>query len=250
MKILSTSICFFIAFFSFSQDINVLIKEAINFELKFNEPDALNKYKQILLLEPYNYTALQKATELSCTIGARTKTNEEKKLYFESAMAFANRAFIVDSNNAHTYFLLATVNGKLTEIDQDNKTKIAFLKASKDNADKALTINPNHGKANFVSGKWHYEILNLSWIKKLAVKPFYGSLQKSSYEVCIKFLEKCRILEPYNIRNYLTLAKAYKENNQTSKMLEILNLLVKLPKRIFDDTTYLDEGKKMLADEQ
>jgi hypothetical protein len=50
--------------------------------------------------------------------------------------------------------------------------------------------------------------------------------------------------------NYLTLAKAYKEDNKAVKMLEVLNQLVKLPKRNFDDAAYIEEGKKMLADEQ
>jgi hypothetical protein len=93
-------------------------------------------------------------------------------------------------------------------------------------------------------------MITLNWAKKLAVKALYGGLPNPSIEKCIEYLEKCKKNDPYFVLNYLTLAKAYKENNNAVKMLEVLNQLVKLPKRNFDDAAYIDEGKKMLADEQ
>jgi predicted Zn-dependent protease len=227
-----------------------LLKEAYNLELKFNEPDALVKYKQVLVNEPNNYAALEKATILSCRIGARTVATNNKRLVFESALAFAKRAFIVDSNNANSYYLLALASGRMTDVEDENKKRISYVRDAKIFADKALQLNTNHALANFIEGKWHYEMVTLNWAKKLAVKTLYGGLPNPSIEKCIDYLEKCKKNDPYFVLNYLTLAKAYKENNNAVKMLEVLNQLVKLPKRNFDDTAYIDEGKKMLADEQ
>jgi RNase H-fold protein (predicted Holliday junction resolvase) len=39
---------------AFSQDIAILAKEAENIERQLKEPEALAKYKQILVLEPNN----------------------------------------------------------------------------------------------------------------------------------------------------------------------------------------------------
>lgn len=235
---------------AFAQDTEALLKEAKNFELKFNESEALAKYKQILLNEPNHYKSLQRATELSCNIGARTTEKKDKRLMYESAMSFANRAFKVDSNNANSYYLLSLVSGKMTEVEEENKKKVAYVKDIKVFADKALAINPNHGLANFIEGKWHYEMLTLGWAKKAAVKVLYGGLPEPSMEKCVEYLEKCRKLEPYFVLNYLTLAKAYKEDDKAVKEIEILNLLVKLPKRTFDDAAYIEEGKKMLEAEK
>ncbi|MCX6209456.1 MAG: hypothetical protein NTZ59_08095 [Bacteroidetes bacterium] len=234
----------------FSQETEALLKEAKNFELKFNETDALAKYKQILVSEPTHYKALQKATELSCNIGARIAEKKDKRLMYESALSFANRAFQVDSNNANSFYLLSLVSGKMTEVEEENKKKVAYVKDIKVYADKALAINPSHGLANFIEGKWHYEMLTLGWAKKAAVKVLYGGLPDPSMEKCIEYLEKCRKFEPYFVLNYLTLAKAYKEDDKAVKEIEILNSLVKLPKRIFDDAAYIEEGKKMLEAEK
>ena len=59
--------------FSFSQDNGLLLKEAKNFEMQFKEPEALDKYKEVITNDPNNYFAIQKVVELSCSIGARKK---------------------------------------------------------------------------------------------------------------------------------------------------------------------------------
>ena len=240
----------FITYKSFAQETSLLLKEATNLELKFKEPEALAKYKEVLIIESNNYTALEKATILTCRIGARTTVAKDKRLMFESALTFANRAFKVDSTTANSFYLLSLVSGKMTEVEDENKKRIAYVRDTKLFADKALAINPNHGMANFIEGKWHYEMVTLNWAKRLAVKTLYGGLPEPSLEKCIEYLEKCKRLEPYFVLNYLTLAKAYKEDDKAVKMIEVLNQLVKLPKRTFDDIAYIEEGKKMLEDEK
>ena len=96
----------FITYKSFAQETSLLLKEATNLELKFKEPEALAKYKEVLIVESNNYTALEKATILTCRIGARTTVVKDKRLMFESALTFANRAFKVDSTTANSFYLL------------------------------------------------------------------------------------------------------------------------------------------------
>lgn len=63
-------------------------------------------------------------------------------------------------------------------------------------------------------------------------------------------MEKSKKLDPYSAVTYLTLAKAYKEDNKAVETIETLKLLVKLPKRSIEDAACIEEGKKWLADEQ
>lgn len=235
---------------SFAQETALLLKEAKNFEIEFKEPEALDVYKQILANEPNHYLSLQKSVELSCNIGARKKSNTDKRIFYESALAFARRAILVDSNNANSYYLMALVSGKLTEVEDENKKRVALVNDIKVYADKALAINPNHGLANFIQGKWHFEMVTLNWFKKFAVKALYGGLPEPSIEESINYLEKCKKLEPYFVLNYLTLADAYEENNNAVKKIEVLKQLVRLPKRTYDDFVYIEKGKKMLESEQ
>jgi len=48
--------------------------------------------------------------------------------------------------------------------------------------------------ANFIEGKWHYEMISLNWAKKLAVKALYGGLPEPGLDDAIKYLEKVRVL--------------------------------------------------------
>ena len=250
MKIVFVFMSFFVGIYCNAQETAVLLKEAYNLELKFNEPEALLKYKQILVNESNNYKALQRATELSCTIGARTAAAKDKRLMFESALSFAKRAAATDSTNANSFYLMALACSKMAEVEEESKKRAVFARDTKLFADKALAINPNNGMANFIAGKWHFEMVTLGWAKKLAVKTLYGGLPEPSLEKCIEYSEKCKKQEPYFVLNYLILAKAYKEDDKAVKMIEVLNQLVKLPKRIFDDIAYIDEGKKWLESEK
>lgn len=238
---------FGLTFSAIAQDITLLSKEAENLERQLKEPEALAKYKQILLQEPSSIKYLVKATELEIAIGSREKDANNKRLFFESALAYAERAIKVDSNSADAHYAMASASGKMTDLDIDNKKIVAYVKEVKEHADKAIQLQPNHARANYTLGKWHYEMVTLSGFKKAAVKLFYGGLPNGDLDKAILYMEKCRTLEPYFVTNQLDLAKAYKENRQPAKAIEILERLVKMPNRSFNDIALKAEGAKLLA---
>ncbi len=229
-----------------SQDINILLKEADNFEKQLKEADAIEKYKQVLLVNPTQLKALVKSAELNTLLGNKQTDKNSKRLYYETALSFANRAFQSDSTQADASYAMAMASGKMTDVETENKKIVAYVKDVKRFADKALSINPNHAKANYTLGKWHYEMSNLSGIKKIAVKLFYGGLPDGDMDKAIEYMEKCKTLEPYFVTNYLDLAKAYKDNHRPAQALEVLNKLIKLPTRTSEDVALKAEGTKLL----
>jgi tetratricopeptide (TPR) repeat protein len=235
-----------ISFCVYAQDVNLLLKEASNLEKQLKEPEALEKYKQIAAIDTTTIAVLVKCTELDCSIGARQTDKNAKANYYKDAQAYAQKALTIDVNNADANYAMAVVAGKLTETEPEKKQVTEYVRQTKLYGDKALTINPNHAKANYVVGKWHYEMVTLSWLKKAAVKTLYGGLPKGDIDSAILYMEKCRVLDQYFVRNYLDLSKAYQYKSQPSKAIEVLNKLVKLPNRTADDTALKEEGSKML----
>lgn len=230
-----------------AQDVPLLFKQAANAEIDLNEQQALDIYKKILVLAPDNLNALVKATELSCSTGERLPIANDKRITFQSALAFAQRAVAAHPETAESYYALALASAKMTEVEKDKKILVQYVKDIKINADKALRINPNLGMANFVEGRWHYEMNQLNWAKKLALKTMYsGGMPPTSYDSAIVYLEKCRQTEPYYVLNYLILAKSYQANNNPTKAIEVTKQLVKLPIRTPDDATLKTEGQKLL----
>lgn len=250
MKCLITVFLSFLFLTVQSQDIPLLLKEADNFEKQLKEPEALEKYRQVLLLDPANTKALVKASEMNVSVGNRQTDKNTKRLYYETALSYANRAFQTDSSQTDASYVMAMASGKMTDVETDNKKIVTYVKDIKRYADKALSINPNHAKANYTMGKWHYEMATLSGMKKAAVKLFYGGLPDGDIEKAIDYLEKCKTLEPYFATNYLELAKAYKENRKPAQAIEVLNRLVKLPTRTTDDIAVKAEGNKLLESMQ
>jgi tetratricopeptide (TPR) repeat protein len=233
-----------------AQDINGLLKEADNLERVQKEQDALEKYKQVLLQDPAHLKSLVKAAELSAILGNRATDKNAKRLQYETALSFANRAFQADSNNADALYAMAMVSGKMTDVETENRKIVGYVRDCKIYSDRALAVNPNHAKANYTLGKWHYEMATLNGLKKAAVKLFYGGLPNGTLDDAISYMEKCKNLEPYFASNFLDLAKAYKENRKPAQAIEVLNRLVKLPTRTSDDAAAKTEGAKLLESMQ
>ena len=63
-------------------------------------------------------------------------------------------------------------------------------------------------------------------------------------------MEKCKQLEPYMVSNYLDLGRAYKENRNPTKAIEILTQLQKLPNRTSADPILKAAGAELLANLQ
>lgn len=242
------ALCLLICVSVFSQgnaNANV-IKDAQTLEKQFKEPEALELYKTVLKNDASNIECLVKCTELSCSIGARQADQKAKAAYYQDALGYAQKAITVNAGSSAANYAMALAAGKMTEIEDENKKIVAYVKQIKEYGDKALALDPNNAKANYIAGKWHYEMNNLHWAKKVAVKTLYGGLPKASLDSAIYYMDKCCKLDVYFTPSYLDLAKAYIDDDQPGKAIEVLNKLVKLPNRVYDDAAIKAEGKKML----
>lgn len=245
-KILAAIIC--ILFFTkiSAQDNAVLLKNAKNLEIKFDEAGALEKYKALAETDSSNIFVLVKCAELNCSIGERQKDKKIKSAYFDSAAQYAQQAYRINQSNADACYAMALVAAKWTETEDENKKIIEDVKQIKIYADKALTINPDHAKASYILGKWHFELIRLSWLKRAAIKAFYSGIPDTQIDSAAYYMEKSRVSDPYFALDYLDLAKVYQYDHEPGKAIDVLNKLVKLPNRTFDDAAIKQEGKKML----
>jgi hypothetical protein len=233
-----------------AQDKNVLLKEAKDLELKFDEAGALEKYKQIVSADSSDIFSLVKCAELNCSIGERQRDKKVKATYFNTAEVYAQKAYQQNTDNADACYAMALVAAKKTEVEDDNKKILDDVKQIKIYADKALAVNSNHAKANYILGKWHFELIHSSWLKRGEIKRFYNAIPDTQIDSAAYYMEKSRVADPYYALDYLELAKVYQYDHQPAKAIDVLNKLVKLPNHTFDDAAIKEEGKKMLAEMQ
>jgi len=241
------ALCFFANVALSQEQVDVLLKQADNFDKQIKETEAIDKYKEVLAADPKNFKALLRLTELHAAIGSRQLKNKEKASYFQQALDYANTAFSsVDTGSADAYYLLALTAWKMSSIEENNKDEVEWLKKWKEYADRAIAQNQNHAKATFLLGKWHFEMTKATVLKKAAAKTVYGGLAKWDIETATKLFERVKTLDQYFVQNFFECAKAYEYNNQPTQQIETLQRLVKLPNRTGDDAAWKAEGKKML----
>ncbi|MBN9298327.1 MAG: hypothetical protein J0I41_15080 [Filimonas sp.] len=229
-----------------AQDVNVLLKEADNFDRQLKEPDAVEKYKAVLAIDAKNIKALVRLTEISCAIGGRVIDKKARKPFYDQAVVYAGQALAANENSAEANYAMALAASKELEVESENKKSAEDIRQWQQFSAKAIQIDPTYGKGNYLLGKWHLEMNNASWFKKAATKTLYGGMPAVSLDTAIVYLEKCRVQDPYFVANFLDLAKAYQAANRPPKSMEVLNKLVKLPTRLPDDVALKAEGKKML----
>lgn len=234
-------------FFSFSQDLPVLMKEAEKLESSFREYDALQKYKEILRHQPANLNVLCRASDLCSRIGHREPDKAKKSDYFKAAKTYAEVALKVNPQSGEANFVMSVAMGRMAMISS-GKEKVQYVNEIRKYAENTLKYDPNSFKAYHVLGKWNYEVSNLSAVERALAKLLFGGLPKASLQDAIRYYEKSKTLESSFALNYLELAKAYHRNHQDDKAKELLKKLETIPNKIEDDTRIKKEGKDLLKE--
>ncbi len=229
----------------FSQDVKYLINEGDQLVKSMKEEEAVKKYQEALKLSPNDLDALIKTSEMNSIIGNRQKDKKNKEEYYNAARTYAESALKINATDADANYVMALAMGRMAMI-KSGKEKVQHVRDIKKYADAALAVNPNHFKALHILGKWHLEVTMLNFAEKAALKVMYGGLPPASLPLAILNFEKAKAIDPWFVLNYLELAKAYKENGQSDKAIEVLTKMQKLPPKTQDDAGYKAEGKKLL----
>jgi tetratricopeptide (TPR) repeat protein len=228
-----------------AQSVNLLIKQADSLEAALNETAAYNKFREALRTDPGNYYSLWKCSELCSRIGFRQPTKEKKADYYNAGRIYAETAIKVKPDAADGYYALSLAMGRRAQMESGND-RIKAVRQIKNNAEKALKINPDHGRAWHVLGKWHYEVSNLNGVEKAALKIFYGGLPKASLKQAIAAYEKSIAFEPVFALNNLELAKACYKDGQKERAIALLKAIPAMPAKTEDDNHIKTEGKTLL----
>lgn len=247
MKFLfSIIICTCSFLFINAQDIEVLLKEAARLEMVPNEKASFYKYKEVLKLSPSNITALNKCSELCSRIGQRELSNSKlRDEYYKWAIKYAEAALKIEPDNSEANCVMAIALGR-SSMTKNGRDKIDNAREIKKYLDAALKNDPHNFKAWHVLGRWQYEISNLNAVERGIVKVFYGGMPQVTLQQSISSFEKARSLRPEFILNYLEMAKAYKEDNQKTKAIAYLQLLIGLPIQTEDDAAIKEKANILL----
>ncbi|MFC6999856.1 tetratricopeptide repeat protein [Rufibacter roseus] len=188
-----------------------LLWEANQLFKEYKDTEALAKYELLLEKTPNHLEALYKTSILFGRIGNRYSDDTHKSLYFQKALAHAQRALYVDSANADANYAMALALGYLCQTGT-LKERLGYLDQIKLHVDKALEYEPNHAGAWHLKGRWAYKVANLSLGEKAASKLFLNSsFPEVTNQQAIEALSKAVDLSPSNLLFYYDLARVQKD---------------------------------------
>lgn len=230
---------------AYGQTADEMIEQARTLEKQMKEAPALGLYKDVLKIQPDNIIALIGASEICSRVGNRVADKDEKLKNYNDAKTYAEQAVRLAPENADANYVMAVAMGRQALI-AGAKEKVTAAREVKRYAELAIKFNPNYAKAYLVLGKWNYEMVNLSTLEKTAAKLLFGGLPEGTLQQAINNYEKCRQLDPSIVLNYFELAKAYKDNDEQDKCIEVLKKAVGLRNVYLDDANIKVECRKML----
>ncbi|HYV93976.1 MAG TPA: tetratricopeptide repeat protein [Chitinophagales bacterium] len=228
-----------------STQVSTLIAEAKSLDASAREEESLQKFLQVLHLDPGNYEATWNASFLYARIGNRLKDTEKKKQYFITAKQYADKALLLNPNDAESNYVMAVAMGRIALISP-TKEKVAASREIKKYAGLAIQFNPNHAGAWYVLGKWNYEVANLNWAEKAAANLLFGGIPEGSLDEAIRDYLKAIKFNPDYILYYYDLAKALEQKEYYDEEIRVLNQALTLKPKTEDDPSILIKCKELL----
>jgi tetratricopeptide (TPR) repeat protein len=227
-------------------DLGTLRQEALAAEARQDTGRALELYLELERANPRDAFVLQKIARQYSDREVEMPTPAGKKSTVERALTYARRAVELEPRNAVNVLSLAICYGKLG-LYSDVRTKVEYSRHVKEEAERALSLDPGYAWAHHVLGRWHYEVGTLGSAARLWVRLFYGGLPAASTSEAVRLLEKAIALEPDELAHRLELGFALLADGQARAAEAAFRAGLAMPSRAKHDDAAKIRARAALA---
>ncbi|HET7423927.1 MAG TPA: tetratricopeptide repeat protein [Gemmatimonadales bacterium] len=212
---------------------------------------SLAHYQAALAIDSTDYEANWRAAMALLDLGQQIPDREpsaERDSLYARAERLARRAVATDSTGADGHFAIAAAVG-LASLTKGKKERIRRAAVVRDEALRALELNPRHDGAYHILGRWNAEIMRLSGFSRFFARSFLGAgvFKQASWEEAIANLQRAVALDPGRIYHRLELAEVYADRKQWDDARGELERIRALPDREVLDPLYRKRATKLAA---
>jgi tetratricopeptide (TPR) repeat protein len=206
----------------------------------------LAHFQAALALDSTSYEANWRAALVYLDLGEQipdsVKSAERDSLYAQAEL-YARRAVAADSTGADGHFALAAAIGRAS-LTMGKKDRIRRAVVIRDEAERAIQLNPRHDGAYHILGRWNAEIMRLSGFSRFFAKSFLGAaiFKEASWDGAISNMEKAVALDPGRLYHRLELAEIFVDRKRYAEARGQLEQLAALPDREIMDSVYRREA--------
>lgn len=214
-------------------------------------PSARAHFEAALAMDSLSYEANWRASDNLVDIGKETADSvrsPERDALYARAEVLARRAVEANANGADGHFALAQAIGRAS-LTLGKKERIKRAKEIRDEALKAVELDPRHDGAFHVLGRWNAEIMRLSGLQRFFAKSFLGGavFNQASWANAVENMGRAVSLRPDYIYHHLDLAEIFIDQDRWADARTQLELVGTLPLIDAADPHYKSEAQRLLA---
>ncbi len=209
-------------------------------------PGALRQFEAMLAQDSMNYEANWRAALTLGLMGdsfPMKKKSPERDSLYARAERHARRAVASRPGGAEGHFALAASLGRAALMaGPEERVRRAIV--IRNEALRALSIDPRHDGAHHILGRWNAEIMRLPGVTRFFAKHFLGArvFGQASWDRAIAHMERAVALAPGRIFHHLALADIYIETGRVRDAEVQLRVVDSLPVREALDRNYRQQS--------
>ncbi len=225
--------------------INPLIQTGDSFFFALNYDSAMVYYEKALKEDSLNYDVYWRLSRLYCNIGDVLSKKDSIKLMYETALQFAEKAIALDSTKCEGYLWKAAAAGDKA-LFLGGKKKVEFAFIVKNNAEKAIRINPQCAYGYFILGEYQREAATLGAILKRVAKALFGKVPEGTLDSSLVLLTKAISLDTTEVKFFVGRGKTYMAMKKYDKARKDLERALKIRDKYLVDRKLKKEAQKLL----
>lgn len=179
-----------------------------------------------------------------CDLASLADSKAARQSLVARALDCAQKAALLVPTNATAHASIAVCYAKSCAF-AGVKTKIEYSRLFKDEADKAIALDPKQDVAYYLLGRWNYGIASVGFLSRTYVKIVYGGLPRASFQDAAANFKKACELAPKRILYHAGLAMAYEALGEKKAELGELKICRSLKPSDPEDIQAQREAERM-----
>ncbi len=223
------------------------LQRAFELSERFQDEEALAAFKSVLELQPDNYDALWNIVMLHTSIGHRQTRSSAEEAHYDEAFEYAKILKEAHPDEAGSYFAYAAAVGRKAQ-SVGPRERIRLSNEIRENAEKAVEMDPEYSRAWSVLGNWHHRAANLSRLERMAANALFGGAPEgASNDKARAAFERAIELDPEFILYYHDKAEFYITIGEKDDARRVIEQGLALDIRTSDDERWKSNMRELLG---
>lgn len=216
-----------------SPEVSASLAQASLLREKLDEAGALAKYREALQQDSTNLDALWNASYLATILGARDSLHHSPLM--DLGRHLAEKSLQQWPTHAESHFALA-VNIAMGLKRMPIRQKMTAARNLREEIRHTLELDPRHGGAWFLLGRWQYAYATLGTLERMTAKIFLGGLPaEATLENAEKSFRTALLDKPDEPLFHLDLARTLVAEGRKEEAKKVLASALRLAPRSGDD---------------